>query len=252
MTAPPPDSLKQRKRHAEFQQICSHIKPGSQILELGGETGFQASLLTAAGHTVNSLDVESKPETGLYHPVQIYGGLTIPFADRTFDAVFSSHVLEHVPHLPVLLREIHRVLKPGGVSVHVLPSSVWRFWTSFTHYPYLVQRLLGTRQKPLSGTQAYSVGDTVQRRGLRQSLLRALLSGPHGVSGNEFVELWRFSGKAWRKTFQAAGFEVISMRGSGLLYSGYELFPQLGIERRRQLSQILGSSSHVVLTRPAS
>src|ERR1700721_1764144 len=40
-----------------------------------------------------------------------------PYADETFDAVYHSHVLEHFPRQSGfrLLKECHRVLKPGGV-----------------------------------------------------------------------------------------------------------------------------------------
>ena len=36
------------------------------------------------------------------------------FADATFDAIFSNDVLCHIPGRDKLLRELHRVLKPGG------------------------------------------------------------------------------------------------------------------------------------------
>ena len=38
----------------------------------------------------------------------------VPFADETFDVVFAAHVLEHLPDPMVGLREMVRVLKPGG------------------------------------------------------------------------------------------------------------------------------------------
>jgi SAM-dependent methyltransferase len=43
-------------------------------------------------------------------------GNTLPFDDEAFDIVFSSNVIEHIPHVQYLgyLAEISRVLKPGG------------------------------------------------------------------------------------------------------------------------------------------
>lgn len=46
----------------------------------------------------------------------------IPVVDASFDFVFSDNVLEHVSDQPAALREVVRVLKPGGVSVHVFPA----------------------------------------------------------------------------------------------------------------------------------
>lgn len=41
----------------------------------------------------------------------------ITFADMSFDFVFCSHVLEHVPDDDRALRELHRILRPGGRAV---------------------------------------------------------------------------------------------------------------------------------------
>jgi SAM-dependent methyltransferase len=48
----------------------------------------------------------------------------LPFEDCEFDAVYHSHLLEHLPkpQAPLLLRECHRVLKPGGVLRVVVPD----------------------------------------------------------------------------------------------------------------------------------
>lgn len=44
------------------------------------------------------------------------------FADASFDFVFSNSVFEHVQDHAMALREIARVLRPGGLSVHVFPA----------------------------------------------------------------------------------------------------------------------------------
>jgi predicted SAM-dependent methyltransferase len=48
----------------------------------------------------------------------------LKYAENTFDAVYHSHVLEHMPkrYGPVLLRECWRVLKPGGILRVVVPD----------------------------------------------------------------------------------------------------------------------------------
>lgn len=48
---------------------------------------------------------------------------SIPFADETFDAVIANHMLYHVPDVDRALREIHRVIRPGGVFHAVTNTS---------------------------------------------------------------------------------------------------------------------------------
>lgn len=43
------------------------------------------------------------------------GGERIPLRDGTADAVFSDNVFEHIPDVPSVVDEMHRVLKPGGI-----------------------------------------------------------------------------------------------------------------------------------------
>ncbi|TGD72948.1 class I SAM-dependent methyltransferase [Mangrovimicrobium sediminis] len=47
--------------------------------------------------------------------------LALPFADNTFDKVICSEVLEHIPDYQSALREIERVLKPGGLFCASVP-----------------------------------------------------------------------------------------------------------------------------------
>ncbi len=45
----------------------------------------------------------------------------LPFADATYDFIFASHVLEHVPDDRKAIQEIRRILKPGGLAVLPVP-----------------------------------------------------------------------------------------------------------------------------------
>jgi hypothetical protein len=45
----------------------------------------------------------------------------LPFADESYDVVFASHVLEHIPDDRQALREIRRILKPNGFAILPVP-----------------------------------------------------------------------------------------------------------------------------------
>ena len=50
-----------------------------------------------------------------------YNGVTLPFADDSFDAIYSSHCFEHIPDYRTVLRDWYRVLRMGGYIVIVVP-----------------------------------------------------------------------------------------------------------------------------------
>jgi len=62
--------------------------------------------------------------------VSVANGQTLPFADNTFDKVICSEVLEHIPDYRAVLREINRVIKPGGIFVASVPRFFpeWVCW----------------------------------------------------------------------------------------------------------------------------
>lgn len=49
--------------------------------------------------------------------------LELPFADNTFDKIICSEVLEHIPDYRSVLKEIERVLKPGGLFCASVPRA---------------------------------------------------------------------------------------------------------------------------------
>jgi len=217
---------------------------GSRVLEVGGGTGWQARLLSEKGFQVESIDV-ARPDAPLVFPVRLYDGRKIPYADETFDLVFSSNVLEHVADVESLLREMSRVLRPNGWMLHILPTPAWRFWTIVMHYPFLLKYALGGGRSNSTMQHAPTLRGTIARRGLFETLQRILIPPAHGIGSSAFKEMTTFSSLSWRQTFARAGLDVVRHADVGLFYTGHALFPRIGIPLRQKASRWLGSGSAV-------
>ena len=236
-----------RIRRADIEALHGLFKPGDRVLELGGGNGYQASVIAGWGCVVDSIDIQLPASSELQHyPVQIYDGQSIPFPDATFDIVYSFAVLEHVPNPPALLTEVLRVLKPGGRSVHLMPSATWRFWTLLAHYPYHARRVLSGSSTAASAT---SEADGQPSHSARRPLWRrVLIDGPHGEYPNALSELYYYRRQRWRGVFEQSGFQVISARGNGFFHTGYRLFPWLSPAARHRVAYLLGSASNIFVT----
>jgi SAM-dependent methyltransferase len=57
---------------------------------------------------------------------RITDGRVVPYDNDTFDVVFADNVLEHLPDPHFAFREIHRVLKPGGMFLFKTPNK-WHY-----------------------------------------------------------------------------------------------------------------------------
>jgi SAM-dependent methyltransferase len=55
---------------------------------------------------------------GVNHNVDLQ---QLPFANETYDFVFASHVLEHIPDDEKAISEIRRILKPNGIAILPVP-----------------------------------------------------------------------------------------------------------------------------------
>ena len=105
-----------RAREAEFY---SGLKLDSPVLDLGFGDGFFASLVfdrkIDVGIDSSAKYLKEAKETKAYKKLQIVGKGQIPYPDNYFASVVSNSTLEHVLKPDEMVREVYRVLKPGGV-----------------------------------------------------------------------------------------------------------------------------------------
>jgi SAM-dependent methyltransferase len=114
------------------------------------------------------------------------------FPDESFDAVFSSHVIEHVGNPVSLLKEMGRILRPGGALITVLPtqfaSPACRFFGKWTgegpprHVSYFTKRVFEDRLRQLG----FSVHFSRQNVEL-QKVLSILLRRHDSAGANDVV-----------------------------------------------------------------
>ncbi|MFN3388351.1 MAG: hypothetical protein ACK40O_05420, partial [Allosphingosinicella sp.] len=85
--------------------------------------------------------------------------------------------------------------------------------------------------------------------GARRSASAALRC--HGERGTVLSELWLFNPRWWRRHLKENGFEIVEEKPVGLFYTAEGLFAlKLPIDRRRALSETIGSSTHLFRVRP--
>jgi ubiquinone/menaquinone biosynthesis C-methylase UbiE len=240
-------------RAEEFLRVRDNFCPGTRVLEIGGGTGYQASLIAALGSIVESIDVaHPSSDVETYYPVRLYDGRNIPYSNEQFDLVFSSNVLEHIRDLDAMLSELRRVMVADGLAIHILPTPTWRTWTSLSHYVHVARRISGLLGRRNRAAEPSSVRCEQQSNaGLWQGLNRALRDGPHGEYPTALSELWYFSQRRWTNLFQKNGFQVLEARPTNIFYTGYGVFPSVSMERRRKLARILGSATRVYILRKA-
>jgi SAM-dependent methyltransferase len=105
--------------------------PGAVALDLGADKSPYRAALQARGYAVRTLDVT--PDSGADY---VGRGEATGLPEASFDAVLCTQVLEHCEDPAAVLREVARILKPGGALIlavphvwfyHPHPVDCWRF-----------------------------------------------------------------------------------------------------------------------------
>lgn len=109
-----------------------------RLLEVGCGMGTDLLQFARGGAEVTGVDLTPRSVETSRHHLELYGqsgdfaindAESLPFGDEGFDVVYSNGVLHHTPDTAGAVREIHRVLRPGGLArVMLYHRNSWNYW----------------------------------------------------------------------------------------------------------------------------
>lgn len=148
-------SLGQDHRWRRRTRQCLELRPGQRVLDLAAGTGVSTAELRHSGAFAVACDFSlgmlragrgNKRRRAV--PFVAGDGMRLPFADGVFDAVTISFGLRNIADVPMALREMARVVRPGGrLVVCEFSRPTWRpFRVLYLNYlmralPWLARRV---------------------------------------------------------------------------------------------------------------
>lgn len=185
----------------------ANLKPGAKVLDAGCGTGTNSVWLASRGFKVTGADFsefalsEARGEGIEYRREDL---TALSLEDACFDAVFCIGVLMHIPDVESALKELVRVLRPGGYLIIAETNANAPETYAFRAYWKLARKRIRAERKP-SGVEAWSetaAGPLLSRK-MSASWLRRFL-GDLGVQRisritGELTELYVY-GRRFRGT----------------------------------------------------
>jgi SAM-dependent methyltransferase len=121
-----------------IEQWC-HIRDGVRVLDVGCYDGYVLRQLLARAR-ITGFGVDLAPaaiekaaslSAGTDLTFMVSDGTLLPFPDESFDVVICSEILEHVGDLDAVIKELARVVAPGGQLYATMPNSLRDVWRPF-------------------------------------------------------------------------------------------------------------------------
>ena len=232
-------------RHQELHTIFGTLPDAlfERALELGAGDGAQSRILVRWTSALVSTDIDQERLEPQHHPGIAYGicdAEDLPYRTGTFDLIFSSNLLEHLPDPAGAVSEMSRVLCDDGIMVHTMPNRFWKFLHLALFYPsqalLLIERLTMNLDTAGSKTGKGNNPKTGHPRFLRRNLWPPV----HGTSPNNIVEWVRFGRTYWERVFRDAEFDVVKVENRLPVHSPY----RFGFNRIRRRLERLGFTSY--------
>lgn len=146
------------------------------VLEIGVGMGcdhvqwamHQPRSLSGIDLTDRAVEITSShlAELGLRSELQRADAEALPFPDASFDVVYAFGVLHHSPDTPQTIREVHRVLRPGGIAkimiYHAQSLTGYMLWLRYALLagrPFRSVRDVYAEHLESPGTKAYTVAE---------------------------------------------------------------------------------------------
>lgn len=123
---------------------------GKKLLEVGFGQGTDLYQFAKNGALVSGIDITPRHYelarrrfelADLSADLHLGDAEAMPYADESFDAVYSFGVIHHSPNTQRIIDEIHRVLKPGGRAI----IGVYHTWSAYNVFNFAVNYVLKLR-----------------------------------------------------------------------------------------------------------
>jgi ubiquinone/menaquinone biosynthesis C-methylase UbiE len=221
----------ERIRLLEWDAIKAYIPSNSTFLDVGCGSGYSLmKAYTELECTVQGIDREpgahgvGRFTTDLWKERPIIQGNAenLPFEDGSFDVVYSSHVLEHVDSEEIALKEMKRVLKPGGILIIGMPTAAMSCVALFSSWLFT------------SHISIFHCITSIGKKDFFSRLIRIFIPGSHSYPRAKFIfyDLNHYRISNW-KTIVGKQFKIKKIITPGLYpYPDYlQWFPMINSKK---------------------